>query len=140
MMQAYLVRVLIFLAVMVAAWVGGCTHERIEWKKLAAINEGIADAKVEGLESELELSKRTAQNQVRLTYDVLNSELDGLRSRPPRRVEVIKSGTCTGVTGAELSAEDGEFLVREAARAERILIKRNQVVEQFNSLLSKCVD
>lgn len=48
-----------------------------------------------------------------------NSIIAGLRSRPSRPNSPASS-TCTGASGAELSREDGLFLAREAARADRL--------------------
>lgn len=127
------------LAVLVVgAWVGGCTNERTKWKAKEIASESLADVRVEGLKRELELSKESGKQAVALVSDVLNAQLDGLRNRPMRRVEVIRGGACTGVTGAELSRPDGEFLEREAARAQRILIERDKVIQDFNSLLAAC--
>jgi hypothetical protein len=52
----------------------------------------------------------------------LDIALDGLRDRPERPAgmpEGARTG-CAGGTGAELSRPDGEFLAREAARADGI--------------------
>lgn len=49
----------------------------------------------------------------------LADAVDRLRQRPGRLPEPARTD-CKGATGAELSAEDGGFLVREAARADRI--------------------
>lgn len=49
----------------------------------------------------------------------LADALDRLRQRPSRLPEPARAD-CQGTTGAELSGEDGQFLVREAARADRL--------------------
>lgn len=122
-----------------ACWVGGCTHERMEQRAMAAHSEALADVKVEGLERELKLSKQSGEKAVAFVADVLGSELDRVRNRPPRRVEVIKSGSCEGVTGAQLSGSDAEFLSREAARAERIRVERDEIAGMYNSLVAACL-
>jgi len=51
----------------------------------------------------------------------LNSDIDRLRNRASRRHLSNKSkAECKGTTGAELSKEDGGFLVWEAARADKL--------------------
>lgn len=45
-----------------------------------------------------------------------------LRDRPARRADLSEaaSSACPGATGAELYREDGQFLIRESARADRL--------------------
>lgn len=125
-------------ALCAACWIGGCTQERSKNKTAQAVAEGIADARVEGLKHELTVTKDTGIAARAMVADVLGSELERLRNRPPRRVEVIRGGACQGVTGAELSRPDGEFLAGEAARAQRILTERDEIAGQFNALLQAC--
>jgi outer membrane murein-binding lipoprotein Lpp len=125
-------------ALCAACWVGGYTHERNKNETAKAVAEGIADARAEGLKHELDITKDTGAAARALVADVLGSELERLRNRPPRRVEVIRGGACQGVTGAELSRPDGEFLGREAARAQRILTERDEIAGKFNALLNAC--
>ena len=62
----------------------------------------------------------------------LNRTIDGLRkraNRPDRIVTITEGGeTCTG---AQLYREDAEFLAREAARAERVRIERDDLYERY---------
>lgn len=67
--------------------------------------------------------------------------LDQLRSRPERPAG---SGTAAGnpapgqaCTGAELYRPDAEFLVREAARAQRILAERDACHDKYDALTVK---
>ena len=51
----------------------------------------------------------------------LSSDLVRLRNRPSRRYLPDNSrAACKGATGAELSRSDSDFLVREAARADKL--------------------
>ncbi len=51
----------------------------------------------------------------------LNTNLDKLRKRSSRRhLSDSTRANCAGTTGAELSAEDGGFLVWESARADKL--------------------
>lgn len=59
-------------------------------------------------------------DEIAIINNRLNTDLDKLRNRPNRRhLPESARANCKGVTGAELSSEDGRFLVREAARADR---------------------
>lgn len=128
----------ILAAVGAALWVGGCTHERHQWEIKQAASESLADARSEGLKTELQLKDETHAQLLDFIGAVYQRDLDSLRNRPPRRVEVIRSGACTGVSGAELSRPDAEFLTGEAARAERIRTERDEIAGKFNDLLKAC--
>lgn len=54
----------------------------------------------------------------------LVADIAGLRKRPDRLPAAARSG-CAGSTGAELSAADADFLIREAAAAEAIRVDRD---------------
>lgn len=137
-LQAIAIRAALIAAACLACWVGGCTSERMDWKAKEAASESLAEAKVEGLKHELDHITETGKQVQDFIAAVHQRELDSLRNRPPRRVEVIRGGACGGVSGAELSGPDASFLVGEAARAQRILAERNEVIDKFNALLSQC--
>lgn len=137
-LQAIAIRAALVLVACVACWIGGCTHEREAWEIKVAASESLADAKAEGLKHELDHITATGKQVQGFIAAVYERQLDGLRNRPPRRVEVIRSGTCEGVSGAELSGPDSAFLVGEAARAQRILEERNEIADKFNALLARC--
>lgn len=52
----------------------------------------------------------------------LRADLAGLRNRAERPAgpDAVSGNRCTGATGAELSRQDSEFLIWEAARADEI--------------------
>lgn len=137
-LQAFAIRAALIAAACLACWVGGCTSERMDWKAKEAASESLAEAKVEGLKHELDHISKTGRQVQDFIAAVHQRELDSLRNRPPRRIEVIRGGACGGVSGAELSGPDASFLVGEAARAQRILAERNEVIDKFNALLSQC--
>jgi hypothetical protein len=67
----------------------------------------------------------------------LGTALDGLRQRPQRSPSPEGSPAscnCQGATGASLSREDGEFLVREAARADSLRTALDQCYKQYDSV------
>jgi hypothetical protein len=78
--------------------------------------------------------------QIRTITNRLNSVVAQLRSRPERpsvssitpdaRIGLV----ATGCSGAELYREDGEFLIREAARAEVIKEGYKQCTKQYESV------
>ena len=137
-LQALAVRAGLAVAIGAALWVGGCTHERHQWEVKQAASESLADAKSDGLKAELQLKDDTHEQLLDFIGAVYQRDLDSLRKRPPRRIEVIRGGTCEGVSGAELSRPDAEFLTGEAARAERIRTERDELADKFNKLLKAC--
>jgi len=63
----------------------------------------------------------------------LADALISLRNRPNRpKTEATNTATCG--TGAALYAEDGEFLIREAARADQIRSALQACYDQYDSL------
>lgn len=63
----------------------------------------------------------------------LRSAIKRLRDRPVRPNVVTITEIREACTGAQLYREDGEFLAREAARAERILEERNFYWQQYEN-------
>lgn len=60
-------------------------------------------------------------NNINTINDRLNDDLDELRKRPNNRyVSKDNQTTCKGATGKELSEPDSRFLVRLAARADKL--------------------
>lgn len=66
----------------------------------------------------------------------LNIALERLSKRPSRPERMPSPATTTVVqacTGRELYKEDGQFLTREAARAEKIIIERDYYYSQYEN-------
>lgn len=99
-------------------------------QKIAEEVERAQETTVSLLNSALEdLQKKEHENKIiRNQLSVLNSKLQQRTSREDSSPTPGTSGTCTG---AELFREDGEFLAREAARADRILKERDFYYEQY---------
>lgn len=70
----------------------------------------------------------------------LAAALGELRSRPERPAGGVVPGNPAagqGCTGAQLFRPDSEFLVREAARADRILAERDYCHQRYDALTVK---
>lgn len=72
------------------------------------------------------------ENEIKKLNTRLSSLTDSLQQRPSRTDNTSTSGNSKACTGAELPREDGTFLAREAARADRILKERDFYYEQYN--------
>lgn len=76
--------------------------------------------------------------KISLINSQLNTVLVSLHNRPSRPPEAANdTGSSQACTGRELYREDGEFLAREAARAERVLTERNYYYQQYEEVRKK---
>lgn len=83
-----------------------------EQAELAREREKVLQEKANGITDNLQADRDRIAAQ-------RDDALERLRERSRRRQDPSRAD-CKGSTGAELSAEDGQFLVREAARADRL--------------------
>lgn len=97
--------------------------------------EGIRRSEAQALNE-----KRKIDELAKLSSDV--DRLTGeLRNRPSRPVAggaaPADPTAATSCTGAGLFVQDADFLVREAARAKRVLIERDSCHDKYDSLTPK---
>lgn len=103
------------------------------------INEQVAktrlvETKLKEFKNESEKSKQAAISAIDSKLVVAINELRNERAKRPTPkantpiAPII--GTCTG---RELYAEDGEFLTREAARADKVVVERNYYYTQYEN-------
>lgn len=126
-MKLYIYAAIFFTAVSLFTWIwqdrydAGYNAASVEMLESTAIAVEAA-RKAEQLKQEkvnAALQKRF--NDLNVINGRLNISLDRLRNRPSRiKLSETAKANCTGVTGAELSAEDGQFLTRYAAKAATI--------------------
>lgn len=86
----------------------------------------------------LEASERLRKDRDAKVKD-LNSRLKSVNAELQHRKERDSSkstdtAACSGATGAELSKQDAEFLAREAARADEVVVQLNYCIAQYNKL------
>lgn len=131
----------------------------IHWEtKRKAVNEAIAETRasmqaeytkklLEASELARERERTMVESADKLRKDKdaqianlngrLSAALDGLRQRPQRPSpgqSPAPSCDCSGATGSSLSREDAEFLVREAARADKLRSALDQCYKQYDSV------
>jgi hypothetical protein len=79
--------------------------------------------------------------KINLINSQLNTVLVSLHNRPSRPETITSdSPSSQACTGRELYREDGEFLAREAARAERVLAERDYYYQQYEEVRIKYGD
>ena len=85
----------------------------------------------------LEASLRSESQQKDAKIDSIQRQLADtikrLQQRPVRPNVITVTEVREACTGRELYREDGEFLAREAARAERVLEERNFYWQQYEN-------
>jgi hypothetical protein len=102
-------------------------------KLLEASQKVLQAQKKMQLDSDIKQQEKDAQ--IKDINSLLANALNELRNRPKRPAD---SSTDTKIgsscTGRELYQQDAEFLTREAARADRILVERNYYYNQYESI------
>jgi hypothetical protein len=106
-------------------------------KKLLEASE-LAREREQVMVSSADKIRKEKDAQIASLNSRLGTALDGLRQRPPRTPSSSQGSpdTCpgAGATGSSLSREDSEFLVREAARADRLRSALEQCYKQYDSV------
>lgn len=115
------------------------SNTRKEYEQRIELVSKDLENKVKEKEGELLLDaqQREKEKDEKITRlnNYANSLLARVQQRPSRTEEPNNNSTVeSSCTGRELYKEDGEFLVREAARAERILEERNYYYEQYEQV------
>lgn len=130
----------IVIGLCLICWVGGCSKERAAWKAKADIADAVLKERAEGLTRENKSIQELGERNARFIADRYAAELARVSDRPVRQVEVIRSGACKGVSGAELARPDAGFLVGEAARADQLKNDYDTLALKYNALRDRCVE
>ena len=113
---------------------------RVEQKWEQRVEE--ISRKVKEAEGEIVLRSSILEQEKNIEITRINQRADALvrslQQRSSRTENANNNPTVeSSCTGRELYKEDGEFLVREAARADRILEERNYYYEQYELIRNK---
>lgn len=111
-------------------------HEAVEATKAIYVQKVATEVKKAQEESISLLNSALADikkkdNEIKNINNELTRISSELHKRPSRENNSRSPGSGKTCTGAELSREDGEFLAREAARADKILKERDYYYEQY---------
>ena len=126
---------MIGFAVLAMAGLGYGKYEHYQFEEYKA--EEVKNAR------EKEHQQQDAADQIRKDKDAqisaINNQLANalveLRNRPSRTAQAPSNGQVTcGNTGASLSAEDSEFLEREASRADQIRVALEACYAQYDEV------
>ena len=107
-----------------SGFVSGCQHQQSAQEKVIRNKEHQYQSDVDKIRIEKDAQIKAINNQ-------LVDAISELRQRPSRTAETSNGKGCNG---ASLYAEDSEFLVREAARADQIRIGLEACYKQYDSI------
>jgi len=107
-----------------SGFVSGCQHQQSSQEKVIREKEHQYQADADKIRIEKDAQIKAINNQ-------LVDAISELRKRPSRTAEANAGQNCNG---SGLYAEDAEFLVREASRADEIRVALQACYRQYDSL------
>jgi len=107
-----------------SGFVSGCQHQQSAQEKVIRDKEHQYQSDADKIRIEKDAQIKAINNQ-------LVDAVSELRKRPSRATETPNGKGCNG---ASLYAEDSEFLVREAARADEIRVALQACYKQYESI------
>jgi hypothetical protein len=107
-----------------SGFVSGCQHQQSAQEKVIRDKEHQYQSDADKIRIEKDAQIKAINNQ-------LVDAVSELRKRPSRATETPNGKGCNG---ASLYAEDSEFLVREAARADEIRVALEACYKQYEAL------
>jgi hypothetical protein len=120
----YAIIAVVAVALFCGGFVNGCSYQQSKAEKTIRDKEHQYQADADKIRTEKDAQIKIINNQ-------LVDAISGLRKRPSRTAETSIGKSCNG---ASLFAEDAEFLVREAARADEMRVSLAACYKQYDSL------
>jgi len=120
----YAIIALVAVTLFCGGFVNGCSYQQSKAEKTIRDKEHQYQADADKIRTEKDAQIKVINNQ-------LVDAVSELRKRPSRTAEASNGKSCNG---ASLYAEDAEFLVREAARADEMRVSLKACYDQYNSL------
>ena len=120
----YAIIVLVAVTLFCGGFVNGCSYQQSKAEKTIRDKEHQYQADADKIRTEKDAQIKVINNQ-------LVDAVSELRKRPSRTAEASNGKSCNG---ASLYAEDAEFLVREAARADEIRVSLQSCYKQYESI------
>ena len=123
-LNTYVIYAITAIVLFGTGFIGGCQHEQ-------ASQEKAIRAKEHQYQADADKIRKEKDAQINAINSQLVDAISQLRKRPSRSTETSNGQSCNG---ASLYAEDAEFLVREAARADQIRVALQACYNQYESL------
>lgn len=123
-LNTYAIYAITAIVLFCAGFVSGCQHEQSSQEK--AIR-----AKEHQYQADADKIRKEKNAQIQAINDQLVNAISELRQRPSRTEQASNGSSCNG-TG--LYAEDAEFLIREASRADQIRVALQSCYKQYDAI------
>jgi len=123
-MNIYAIYLMVAISLFCGGFVSGCQHEQASQEKVIREKEHQYQADADKIRTEKDAQIKAINSQ-------LVDSISELRKRSSRTSE---TSTGQSGTGATLFAEDAEFLIREAARADQIRVGLEACYKQYDSI------
>lgn len=123
-MNLYAIYAMVAISLFCGGFVSGCQHEQAAQEKVIRDKEHQYQAAADEI-------RKAKDAQINAINSQLADALISLRNRPSRTSETSNRQNCNG-TG--LYAEDAEFLIREASRADQIRVALQSCYQQYDAI------
>ena len=123
-MNLYAIYAMVAISLFCGGFVSGCQHEQASQEKVIRDKEHQYQADADKI-------RKDKDAQINAINSQLVDAISQLRKRPSRSEQASNGQSCNG---ASLSAEDAEFLIREAARADTIRAGLEACYKQYDAI------
>lgn len=123
-LNTYAIYAIAAIILFCSGFVSGCQHQQASQEKVIRDKEHQYQTDADKIRIEKDAQIKAINNQ-------LVDAISQLRKRPSRSSETTNGQSCNG---ASLYAEDSEFLVREAARADEMRAALKACYQQYESI------
>ena len=120
----YAIIALVAVTLFCGGFVNGCSYQQSKAEKTIRDKE-------HSYQTESDKIRKDKDAQIKAINNQLVDAISELRKRPSRASETSSGQGCNGT---RLFAEDSEFLIREAARADEIMVALDACYKQYESL------
>ena len=120
----YAIIAMVAVTLFCGGFVNGCSYQQSKAEKVVRDKEHEYQAAADTIRKEKDA-------QIKVINTQLVDAVSELRQRPSRTAETSVGSGCNGTS---LFAEDSEFLVREAARADEIRVGLQACYKQYEAL------
>ena len=120
----YAIIAVVAVALFCGGFVNGCSYQQSKAEKTIRDKE-------HQYQSDADQIRKDKDAQIKVINNQLVDAVSELRKRPSRTEQTTNGKGCNG---ASLYAEDSEFLVREAARADEIRVGLEACYKQYEAI------
>ena len=123
-LNTYAIYAIAAIVLFCSGFVTGCQHEQ-------TVQEKVIREKEHQYQADADKIRKDKDAHIEAINDQLINTIGELRKRPSNATKTVNGQDCNGAT---LSSGDAEFLIREAARADKIRIGLEACYQQYDSI------